>query len=87
MQTKRKYLIRVCKQYADVCANADAILRRIGNYRWVAYEKAGVVEGLLISEEPPVVPYPCEHSTKSYVFTCFGDETFIRRTELTGCLP
>jgi hypothetical protein len=61
--------------------------RQLRDYRWVAYEKAGAVEGLLISEEPPVVPYPCEHSTEAYIFTYFSDEKAVRRTELTGCLP
>jgi len=61
--------------------------KHIGNYRWVAYEKAGAVEGLLISEEPSVVPYPCEHATEAHIITCFADEKLIRYTALTGIYP
>jgi len=168
MQTNRKYLIRVRKQYADVRTDADAILRRICNtasgvaitlintrdyfyfitsplsrdeayrifsvygslpyievypvvrdtvygypythtfcvrtypkrksdrlpkvaqqlrdYRWVAYEKAGAVEGLLISAQPPVVP-KSELSTEAYIITCFADEGVVRRTELAWDNP
>jgi hypothetical protein len=63
------------------------VAHKLRDYRWVAYEKAGAVEGLLISEEPPVVPYPCELSTEAHIITCFADENIVRRTELTGCYP
>jgi hypothetical protein len=63
------------------------VVHHIRDYRWVAYEKAGAVAGLLISEEPPVVPYPCEHATEAYIITCFSDEKVVRQTKLTGCLP
>jgi len=68
-------------------ARLPKVVRHIGNYRWVAYEKAGVVEGLLISEEPPVVPYPCELSTEAHIITCFADEKLIRYTNLVGYYP
>jgi hypothetical protein len=63
------------------------VVRHISNYRWVAYEKAGAVEGLLISEEPPVVPYPCELSTEANIITCFSEEGLIRYTNLVGYYP
>ena len=63
------------------------VAQHMRNYRWVAYEKAGAVKGLLISEQPPVAPYPCELSTEAYVITYFADDNIVRRTALSGCLP
>jgi hypothetical protein len=40
--------------------------RALKNYRWVVYERWGQYEGLLISEEPPIVPYPCDHASEVY---------------------
>jgi hypothetical protein len=56
----------------------------MGHYRWVAFERAGEIEGLLISEEPPIVPYPCEHSTEAYLITASKEQDCIRYTDLTG---
>jgi hypothetical protein len=62
------------------------VVRDLRDYRWVVYEKAGAVEGLLISAQPPVVP-KSELSTEAYVITCFADEGFVRRTELAWNNP
>jgi len=62
------------------------VVRDIRDYRWVAYEKAGAVEGLLISAQPPVVS-KSELSTEACVITCFADENIVRRTELAWDNP
>jgi hypothetical protein len=59
----------------------------LGHYRWVAYERAGEVEGLLISEEPPIVPYPADLSSEAYLITASEEEDVIRYTDLTGYSP
>jgi hypothetical protein len=59
----------------------------LGHYRWVAVERGDGIEGILISEEPPIVPYPCDFSTEAYLITASEEEDVIRYTELTGHSP
>jgi hypothetical protein len=57
----------------------------VNNYRWVVIEKVGgEKQGILISEEPPAVPFPCEHSTEAYLITACDEEDSIRFDDLTG---
>jgi hypothetical protein len=59
----------------------------LGHYRWIAFERAGEVEGLLISEEPPIVPYPADLSSEAYLITASEEEDVIRYADLTGYSP
>ncbi len=60
------------------------LAQSLQNYRWVIYERWGKYEGLLISEEPKVVPYPCDHSTEAYLITASDAEDEMRFNDLRG---
>jgi len=57
----------------------------LADFRWVAYQKGGEVEGLLISEEPKIVPYPCVISTEAFLITADADELYY--SDLAGYSP
>jgi hypothetical protein len=52
------------------------------NYRWVVYERAGKYEGLLISEEPPIVPYPCDRASEIYHIVGSDEDDILCFTDL-----
>ncbi len=59
------------------------------NYRWVVYQQWewGQYVGLLISEEPKVVPYPCDHATEAYFITASDAEDEMHFTDLRHLAP
>jgi hypothetical protein len=56
--------------------------RFLKNYRWVVYERWGKYEGLLISEEPSVVPYACDHASEVYHIVASDEEDILCFTDL-----
>jgi hypothetical protein len=54
----------------------------MAHYRWVVYERGREIDGILISEEPSIVPYPCEHSTEAFLIT--ADQTELYFSDLAG---
>jgi hypothetical protein len=65
-------------------ARLPKVAGRLGHYRWVAYKRGGGMEGLLISEEPPIVPYPADLSSEAYLITASEEEGVMRYTDLMG---
>jgi len=61
------------------------VAQYLSHYRWVVFEKVGGEKhGILISEEPNVVPYPADHSSEAYLITASDAEDSIRFADLTG---
>jgi len=60
----------------------------VNNYRWVVIEKiGGEKQGILISEEPPTVPYPCVLTTEAYLITVSQEQDCMRFTDLRHYNP
>jgi hypothetical protein len=58
------------------------LARGLKNYRWVMYERWGQYEGLLISEEPPIVPYPCDRASEIYHIVGSDEDNILCFTDL-----
>ena len=66
-------------------ARLPQIAQHLNHYRWVVYEKVGgEKQGILISEEPPIVPYRCELTTEAYLITASEEQDCIRYHDLRG---
>jgi len=66
-------------------ARLPQITQHLKHYRWIVYEKVGgEKQGILISEEPPVVPYRCELTTEAYLITASEEQDCIRYHDLRG---
>ena len=66
-------------------ARLPQITQHLNHYRWIVYEKVGgEKQGILISEEPPVVPYACELTTEAYLITASEEQDCIQYHDLRG---
>jgi hypothetical protein len=83
----RRYLICVATFPRRKTARLPKVAQLLKHYRWVAFERGDGIEGILISEEPPVVPYPCSLTTEAYLITASDEEGEIRYRDLRGYEP
>jgi len=61
------------------------VAKHLSHYRWVVYEMVGGEKhGILISEEPNVIPYPADLASEAYLITACDAEDSIRFADLTG---
>jgi hypothetical protein len=58
------------------------IATELRDYRWVAYERNGAIEGLLISDEPDIASCGGKYAQGVYIVSYFQDEGLLRFTNL-----
>jgi hypothetical protein len=82
-----RYLLCVATFPHRKTARLPKVAKTLKHYKWVAFERGNGIEGILISEEPPVVPYPCSLTTEAYLITASETQDCLQYTDLRGYSP